>query len=383
MSADSSCVSMRVAVVYPHLPHYRYGVFAELDRRISDVIFIADGASRDGTIAVIPAGSFTRQVRVRNYWVGPLLWQRGLGKALRRLKPEAVIFLGDAAYASTWVQATLSRLLRRKVYFWTIGWHRADKGPKRLVRLCFYRLADKLLLYGNRGRELGLAQGYPAERMVVIYNSYSSLTDERRHTLSDLDLPDGSRPVIGAVIRLSKNKGLEEVVRALYCLRESHGIDADGLIVGEGPERVKLEALAAELGVRLFLPGAIYDEETLADVYRRLTVTVIPRAAGLTTLQSLEAGTPVVTIKDPDQQMPEYEAIHDGVSGTLVERADGGSIAAACALWIERVAEDGDTVQVECSKAIRTRWCARAQAVSIADALRDGATDCAAEKAEK
>ena len=111
------------------------------------------------------------------------------------------------------------------------------------------------------------------------------------------------------MIRLSQNKGLEEVIKAIAHLRDEHGIDADGLIVGEGPARPELEKLATDLGVRLYLPGAMYSQQDLAKVYQDLAVTVVPRAAGLTVLQSLQAGTPVVTIADPLQQMPEFEAI--------------------------------------------------------------------------
>lgn len=365
--------SPRVAMVYPHLPHYRYGVFKSLDTQLDALTFIASDQSTDG-IATTPPGSFTREVRVENVRVGRALWQRGLGRALRRARPDVVVFLGDASYLSTWVHAAWNRLRGRRVYFWTIGWHRPESGLRRHVRLAFYRLADGLLLYGNHGREIGVQVGFPADRMHVIYNSGASRTVEAAQRL-DLDkLPDGSRPVIGAVIRLSGNKGLDVLVRAAASLRDDFGTEVDCLVVGEGPERQRLTDLAQELGVRIFLPGAVYHAEDLAAVYRRLTLTVVPRAAGLTVLQSLAAGTPVVTVADPFEQMPEFEAIEDGVTGTLIREASPECVAEASNEWFDRLDNQGDDVEEGCRAVVRGKWSPEAQAKAIIAVVRGDAS---------
>lgn len=370
---DSEKLPVKVALVLSNMPHYRYGVFKALEEQVEEVTFIAGAniadSNNSGQIVSIPAGTFQREEIVRNRWIGSAVWQRGVGRLLKKVNPDAVIFTGDAAYLSTWFHAAAARLRGRKVYFWTIGWHKPDAGLRRFVRLAFYRLANELLVYGNYGRELGIAAGYPAERITVIYNGFHSLADAKSADLPAGSLPDGSRPVIGAVIRLSQNKGLEEVIKAIAHLRDEHGIDADGLIVGEGPARPELKKLATDLGVRLYLPGAMYSQQDLAKVYQDLTVTVVPKAAGLTVLQSLQAGTPVVTIADPLQQMPEFEAIEDGVTGSLVDEADAESIAGACAEWIERLAGDSAETAAACRQAVRETWSSTGQAARIVGAL--------------
>lgn len=360
----------KVAVVYSFLPHYRFGVFKELERSIRNLTFISGGSSKDGSIATIPLGTFKNETTVQNIWGRRFLWQRGLGREIKKLDPQVVIFLGDASYLSTWVQAAIARVRGRKVYFWTIGWHRPDSGIRRLVRVLFYRLANGLLIYGNHGRNLGIEAGYPAERMEVIYNSWSSSTNAKSVKLDKNMLPDGKKPVIGAVIRLSPGKGLPEIVRAIASLRDDYGVEADGLIVGEGPERENLEKLASELNVSLFLPGAIYSSEQLKVIYERLDVTVVPKAAGLTVIQSMTEGVPVVTISDPNVQMPEFEAIEDGKTGSLIPDTDAKTIAAACAFWIEKSRTSKAEISEACRSMINQYWSPEAQSDRIVSFLK-------------
>lgn len=364
----------RIAIVYPHLPHYRYGVFHELDNQVQDLAFISGLTSRDSSIAVIPPKTFRREYHVQNRWIGPVLWQSGLGKALREYDPDEVIFLGDAAHASTWFYSILGRLSGKRVHFWTIGWHRRESGWRRNVRLAFYRLANDLLLYGNYGRIFGEEAGYPPERMFVIYNSYESRTDESAQRVRLGEMLDDPKPTIGAVARLSINKELEEIVWTADTLRNTFGIDARVLIAGEGPLRAALEDLAEALGISLCLPGAVYHPDDLALIYEQLDITVIPRAAGLTVLQSLGSGTPVVTASDPEEQMPEFEAIIDGVNGSLVDTPDRIHIAHACAHWITLLETQREEVQNACRETASAQWSPSAQAGAILRALRESHT---------
>lgn len=359
--------SPHVAVVYPHLPHYRYGVFRALENQLGRVSYLSDRQSRDGSIAVIPRGTFRDEWDVENIWMGPALWQRGLGRTIKRTKPDVLIFLGDAAHLSTWIEALRGRFAGRKVYFWTIGWHRPERGLRKFIRKLFYRIPHGLLLYGNHGAKIGAEMGVPQHRMTVVYNSYESKVGDQCGVV-DLGMPRDGMPTVGAVIRLSSNKGLEEIVRAVAVLRDRFSIKARCLIVGEGPMRIELTEEAHHLGVELYLPGAMYGEEQLAQVYRMLDVTVVPRAAGLTVLQSLAAKTPVVTVSDPDQQMPEFEAIVDGVNGALVGEACAAEIASALARLLT-VGDNGGFGALDSSGWLPEQWTAEGQARRIAEVV--------------
>jgi glycosyltransferase involved in cell wall biosynthesis len=367
----------RVLVVYHHLPHYRYDVFRRLEEDPTlEVEFAAAPQSQDGSIPTIPATALRRFVPLRNVWFGPLLWQVGLLRLLARRRHDVVIFLGVCSYLSSWVGAVLTRVLGGAVLHWTIGWHRPDRGLRRLFRLTFYRLASKLLVYGNVGRDIGIAMGYPADRMTVIYNSSSGPIEADGAALGPADftarLPPVGRQVVGAVIRLNPVKQLDLLIRAVALLRGA-GRPVEVLLVGEGPEQQALMDLAAELGVPLWLPGAAYGDAELAQVYERCLVTVVPSAAGLTVLQSLRFGRPVVTHDNMYEQVPECEAIVPGVTGELYLFGDLESLRSAIARWLDRQLSNPDGTARACRAALDAAWNADVQSRIIAAEVRAAA----------
>lgn len=369
MPNEPTCRRGGVLVVYPHLPHYRGDVFRALDGEDEpQYYFAADIASRDRSIACLDPKEVCNFLQVNNNWFGPFLWQSGLLRWFRLLRPQALIILGDSAHLSSWVIALAARITRTPVLFWTIGWHRPEKGLKRIYRLSFYRLADRMMLYGNSGRRLGEAMGYPPDRMGVIYNSSSStrtVVDSTVAKLRPLNLPSGKRPVIGAVIRLQPAKQLERIIESAARLRDEHGIEADVLLVGAGPSEENLRATAKALGVRLFLPGPVYSDSELQEIYSRLTVTVLPTLAGLSVIQSLRFGIPVITHDNPYEQVPEFEAIEAGRTGDLYQYGSRESLTETIRRWLERPSSERKDIETACLEAVATRWNAEAQALAI------------------
>lgn len=366
----------RVLVVYQHLPHYRYGVFRELaDDSALDVQFVAAEQSRDGSIATIPPELLGTVHIVRNRWIGRFLWQSGLLGLLLRHRPDATIFLGDASYASTWLGSVLCRLLGSSVLFWTMGWRRPDAGLLRMYRLAFYRLADQLLLYGETGRAIGARMGYPSDRMMIIYNSSSTppaVSESQPAMLERLAalLPTGERPVVAAVARLNHRKRLDLLVAAAGLMR-AEGMDIDVLLVGSGPVTESLRTQASALGVRLTVVGPVYGDEAMRLVYGVTDVTVVPSGAGLTVVQSLRFGRPVITHDDMADQGFECEAIRPGITGDLYRNGDLRDLVRLIGVWIERQRTEREATAAACVSSIQENWSAPAQARLIrAEVLR-------------
>lgn len=362
---------VRVLVVYHHLPHYRYDVFRRLeDDPTLEVEFAAAPFSVDGSIPTIPATMLRRFHPLRNVWVGPFLWQVGLLRLLVRRRPDVVIYLGVFAYLSTWVGAVFARLLRTPVLYWTIGWHRPEQGLRRRMRILFYRLAPRLLVYGQVGRQIGIDLGYPADDMVVVYNSSSepietTPPDDAALAAFAERIPPAGPLVVGAVIRLNPVKRLDLLIRAAADLRD-RGRDLTVLLVGDGPERGPLADLATDLRVPLSLPGPAYSAAHLALFYERSLVTVVPSAAGLTVLQSLKFGRPVITHDNMYEQMPECEAIVPGLTGDLYRHDDVRSLADTLDRWLDRQTSAPEDTAAHCRDAVNHTWSAANQSTIIA-----------------
>ncbi|GAB3143866.1 glycosyltransferase family 4 protein [Marisediminicola antarctica] len=356
-------------IVYPFMPSYRYGVFTGLDASDEFEYTFASDVSSDNGVPVLPPSVVKRHVLVRTTRIGSATWQRGLLPHIAKNKYEIVIFLGDVSHLSTWVAAGILRARGAKVFYWTIGWHNPEAGLKRLIRLAFYRLANKLLLYGETARSLGVMHGYPQARMVVIGNSHVSPPRLGERRMEGDASVKSAFPIVGAVIRLNQVKRLDLLIRAAAELKR-RGDPITVVLVGEGPARGGLEHLASGLGVDVRFLGAIYDRDAVARLYTEILVTVVPSAVGLTAIQSLHHGVPVVTDGDAYTQMPEWEAVRDGVTGGLFAQGKVSALADEISRWLRMVATDRDGIAVRCRAEVETRWSPAVQTRRIEQALR-------------
>lgn len=352
-----------IHIVYPFYPHYRAEIFHALKHAgVVDRFTFGDASSPLDPIPLGDAEALDAVV-LKNRWHGNLhLRQVGLVREMRSSRAEWVVFLGGANSIAYWLAALVARAMGKKVAFWTIGWHRPEAGPKRLVRLAFYRLADALLLYADHGRALGTRHGFPPERMHVIGNSVGG---------GPVDLPNraNGQAVFGAVARLNERKRFDLLIRAAAELAE-RGVPVEVWLAGDGEASDELEKLASELDVDLRMPGPIYSDSELSTFYEGLTATVVPDAAGLTVIQSLRFGVPVVTHGDMDSQMPEAAAVAHGVTGLHFDRGDRLGLADAleqCIAWRRRAGSEA--ISKSCHRELTSRWTAEASRDRIISAL--------------
>jgi glycosyltransferase involved in cell wall biosynthesis len=111
-------------------------------------------------------------------------------------------------------------------------------------------------------------------------------------------LERSSRPRIAVVGRLSPEKGVDVFLRSAAILA-SRGVAFSAVIVGDGPERTELEALAASLGLRdrtQFL-GHV---SAISSLYDNIDMLVIPsRSEGLPSvlLEALNADVTVIATR--------------------------------------------------------------------------------------
>ncbi|WP_277959981.1 glycosyltransferase family 4 protein [Frigoribacterium faeni] len=356
-----------VLLVQPLLAHYREELLTLLaqDDRMSLKLAAGDSSS-DGIIQTFDVPGAIESLALKNRYVGMLLWQRGLVQELLRGKYDALVITGSVHHLSTWVCLLLAPFCRTRTYLWTTGWHRPDSGAKRLVRLAFYNLAHHLLLYGDWGYELGVQSGFPRRKMTVVYNSVQS------PDITTVAQVRQEEPVkIVFVGRLTKEKELDLLLHAVAAggprLQQ-----AQVIIAGDGPALRHLENLAERLRVKVNFVGGVYDPKSLADIYRRARMTVIPGRAGLTVIQSIGHGVPVVTHSRQDLQVAEAEAVVIGITGERFNYGDVESLSGA----MNRIADLDDdafrSLQTATRQAWLSRWSAAAQAERIASAVLVG-----------
>ena len=132
-------------------------------------------------------------------------------------------------------------------------------------------------------------------------------------------------PLVGAVAVLRPQKGLDVLVRAAAeAARELPALRV--AIAGEGPERGRLEALAAELGVedRVALLGQRSDVPDLLEAFDVAVSSSWFEGSPLAMMEYMDAGLPMVATRVGG--VPDL--IEDGVHGVLVEPGDPSALAA-------------------------------------------------------
>lgn len=345
------------------LAHYREETFVNLDSDDRYSFEFAGDLRAIGGIRSVDVNSLKSVHQLKNKQLGRLVWQQGLLKLLFSHQYATVILMGDASFVSTWVAAIILRLRHVPVIFWTMGWRIPEEGARRAIRLAFYRLANVLMLYGQRALEIGTALGYPPRRMQVIYNAIGSSNGTDSLSKQSEPLLDKTW-TIGAVSRITKQKRFDILIDAAEIL-ESRGIHISIALVGDGSEQPRLAHRAKSQKVSLeFLP-AIYSPASLADFYARVSLCVLPSAAGLSVIQSLSYGVPVITDDNLAAAGPETEAIVPGLTGGLYQAHDANDLADMITTWLSRVRQDPASVARACIDEVERNWTPKSQARRI------------------
>ncbi len=193
-------------------------------------------------------------------------------------------------------------------------------GPFRFVERGLGKLADRIVTITEALHRFTVEQvGVPGDKVETIHYGLDDLPQPWGENAPD-DVPDGAR-VLLAVARLTRQKGIDVAVRALGSLPD----DTVLVVLGEGPERARLEELARTIGVerRVFLQGRVPDVTAWLE---RATLLVHParwEGFGLGVLEAMLAGLPVVA--SDVSSLPEL--VVDAETGYLVPPNDPSALA--------------------------------------------------------
>ncbi len=368
----------RILVVYQHLPHYRRDIFHRLDSlATADFVFLAS-AKGEGGISVLGDGDVRHFKPAPYKKFGSLMIQPRAVREVMASKYDVVIALGDPHYLTTWILAVICLVRGVPVAFWTHGWTRHQRTFKSFLKNVFFRLPNHLLLYSERAKAIGKLYGFPESQMTTIYNSVPGSNCDRPGEFSEVRgrlssfIASNSGPFVGAVIRLRKEKRLDLLVEAVSIARRSDPRLSNLAVVlaGDGPARNSLEALASNAGVPALFLGEVYGDSSLAAIYDALSLTVVPDKVGLTAIQSLSFGVPVITHSDLNQQMPEVEAIVEGRTGFLFDSGQPDSLSDALIRGLAVCQTSGSDLVEQCRSEVAEKWNAEVQLTAILGAIR-------------
>ena len=194
---------------------------------------------------------------------------------------------------------------------------------RRIFRRTAYAMTDAVFAVTRELRDFHARQAWiRPERMRVIYNGvdtqrFAPCREARVAVRKELSLPEKSF-VVGSVGRLVPIKDHQTLLKAAALVSRS-GIDVRVLLVGSGPEREKLQALATNV-----LEGSVCfagDSNRVPELLNAMDVFVLPslgEGMSNTLLEAMASGLPVLATNVGGNP----EIIKENVNGSLFTPGD-------------------------------------------------------------
>lgn len=213
---------------------------------------------------------------------------------------------------------------------------------QRQARTRQIRALDAVIVPSQYLKRLVASWGIEPAKIHVIHNALSSPTapsQSRVDIRAELGWPD--RPTLISVARLHPWKGIDHLIAAVSGMPDMRLI-----VVGDGPERGRLEELARPLGDRVAFTGQLDTDKAHRLMAAADGLALYSGYEGLshTLLESLHLGTPVLA----SDKGGNSEIVCHGVNGVLVPHVD----ALALRRGIRQLMERRDEYAATCRRGL-------------------------------
>ena len=335
---------MKVAIIWNYLFHYRIPLYRLLGQVPGVDLTVLHGGlvgppgdARAGG----PDDSFRSVRATTNMWrlAGAVLYlQTGLLRHVRRGRFDVIVCEGNFGILSNLPVLLYGRVAGIPVLMWTAGWERGRiNGLAALLRRAYIRLAARLprgyICYGTGARDFLGKFGVPHSRCVIVQNTidvegivHRSAEDAARGEQERRMRGLTHKKVILAVGELRPEKDIAVLVEAFRRVRSARD-DVALVVIGDGPERRRLEAMALENRI----PDVSFLGSVFADVGRYFAMSdifVLPGDGGLAINEAMAHRLPVICSTADGTEM---DLVIDGRTGHFFPRGDAGGLSARLA----------------------------------------------------
>jgi glycosyltransferase involved in cell wall biosynthesis len=239
-----------------------------------------------------------------------LCYQEGLLRWLEAWDPAALVVEANWRYLSTPGAVDWMHRRGRPVLGWGLGapaWTGGLALAGRALYGRFLRRFDGMIAYSTHGAAQYAQAGFPSHRIFVAANAALAVPSKaiRRQPASGRAL----RVLFAG--RLVARKRVDALIRACAAIDPTLRLR----IVGDGPERLALEAQARNLAPHAEFTGELHGE-ALAESFRWADLFVLPGTGGLAVQEAMAHGLPVIVAQG------------DGTQSDLVSEENGWLIPA-------------------------------------------------------
>ena len=254
---------------------------------------------------LVPIPYLHVSILMMSFVITPLIW------ILDKLKHFRIIYIRDSILA---FGPLLSRSLARKICV-KIPYILEDEILKgrRFISI-IYTLADRVAL--SKAKVVGVPSILLLKKLTmrrrVIWNGNITLipagvdSEKIKIVLKTYRMPKRNNYIVGFVGSLTWFQGVDILVKAVAKIKDLLDKPAKLLIIGDGPERKKIEALCKELNVHCDITGFVKHEDALK-LLKAFDILVVPRRR----ISSTEAVIPIKIIEAWALGVPVIATAHE------------------------------------------------------------------------
>jgi glycosyltransferase involved in cell wall biosynthesis len=239
------------------------------------------------------------------------LYQQGILQWLERWQPNVLIVEANTRYLSTPTAIQWMHRRGHPVIGWGLGAPPAGK-VESVLRRNFLNSLDAVIAYSKTGAEQYAACGLSAQRVFVAANAVAHRPTQTAPQRSNAYKT--GKPNLLFVGRLQERKNLDLLLQACAALPDK--LTPSLTIVGDGPDRARLEILAKTVFPSARFTGAKHGAE-LDPYFNQADLFVLPGTGGLAIQQAMAHALPVIVGQA------------DGTQGELVRPKNGMVLPAA------------------------------------------------------
>lgn len=328
----------KIIILQRILPHYRTGFFKRLKAIYP-------------SLKVLYGNPFKREVlknadkldsdifqKTSNYYFqkeGKVFFS-SIYKILIKEKPDIVVSVFNVGNLNLYFLFLLRSLLKFKLVLWSLGYDHLtgfDPGKNFLhkIRLILSQKADAVIFYWKYGKDVVEKFSKKKSHYFVAQNTIDTTMHFDLKSKFDMLGKDKIKKELGIedkinfiyIGRLVPDKEVDVLLKAYSLFEKKYG-DCRLTIIGDGPEREKLEYLKSNHEITgAFFLGEILDVETTGKWLYISDALIMPGRLGNSVVHSFCYGTPVIsTNKGEFFHCEGISYLKEGVNGFLANDRD-------------------------------------------------------------
>ena len=328
---------MNVAIIQRVLPRYRLPVFEKIGRSDQTALTVYSGdklgVGESVTDSQAPAfklcSVYTVEIRILGltFCIQPSVpWLILFGRH------DALIVEASPWVLSNWLVFVIAKLKRTPIIGWGSGSGKVwDSKIQRLFspvqKLLFKFVFDACIAYGSSSVELFEGLGHPKDKIFLAWNSID--TEETEKWISEINNDSGhveklkkqwgldTYKIVLFVGQLQPPKQIPNLLKAFAIIKENLP-DCGLIIVGDGPERNYLQAVAESLSLESAIFLGDLRGKKLAEIFVAADVFALPGWGGLALQEAVSYGLPVVTTRGDGTAV---DLVQNGMNGFILSEA--------------------------------------------------------------